>query len=61
MRRSIDECYLFHFTRIMNGFGGYAANWYGYCNGQQTGTEDSCSMNDWTIPDEALNFIILNY
>ena len=30
-------------------------NWYVYCNGQQTGTEDSCSMNDWTIPDEANN------
>ena len=39
----------------LNGYGGYAANWYGYCNGQQTGTEDSCSMNDWTIPDEADN------
>ena len=39
----------------LNGFGGYAANWYGYCNGQETGTEDSCSMNDWTIPDEADN------
>ena len=39
----------------LNGYGGYAANWYGYCNGQQTGTEDSCSMNDWTIPDEASN------
>jgi len=37
------------------GYGGYAANWYGYCNGQQGGIENDCSFNDWTVPDEANN------
>ncbi len=39
----------------LNGYGGYAANWYGYCNGQSGGIENDCSMSDWTIPDEADN------
>ena len=38
----------------LNGYGGYAANWYGYCNGQQASEED-CSNVDWTLPDEANN------
>ena len=38
----------------LNGYGGYAANWYGYCNGQLASEED-CSNVDWTLPDEANN------
>ena len=38
----------------LNGYGGYAANWYGYCNGQQASEED-CNNVDWTLPDEANN------
>ena len=38
----------------LNGYGGYAANWYGYCNGQLASEED-CSTVDWTLPDEANN------
>ena len=41
----------------LNGYGGYAANWYGYCNGQQASEED-CSNVDWTLPDEANNGLI---
>lgn len=38
----------------LNGYGGYAANWYGYCSGQQASEED-CTSVDWTLPDEANN------
>ena len=37
------------------GTGGYAANWYGYCDGTATSSPDSCNMNSWTLPDEANN------
>ena len=43
------------------GTGGYAAKWYGYCNGENTSsegveyTEEDCSFESWTIPDEANN------
>ena len=40
-----------------DGSGGYASNWYGYCNGQASG-DSNCSgygQNAWTIPDEANN------
>ena len=37
----------------LNGYGGYAANWYGYCNG--IASEEGCSNVDWTLPDEANN------
>ena len=37
------------------GTGGYAANWYGYCNGIAVSSSDSCNMNSWTLPDEANN------
>jgi len=39
----------------LNGYGGYAANWYGYCNGEQGTSNESCSNVDWTLPDEANN------
>ena len=38
-----------------NGYGGYAANWYGYCNGQadnSTANNTECVQTDWTLPDE---------
>ena len=35
-----------------NGYGGYAAEWHGYCNGIAA-TE--CDSEDYTIPDEADN------
>jgi cyclophilin family peptidyl-prolyl cis-trans isomerase len=41
-----------------NGYGGYAANWYGYCNGQadnSTVNNTECVQNDWTLPDELGN------
>ena len=37
------------------GTGGYAADWYGYCNGIAVSSSDSCNMNSWTLPDEANN------
>jgi len=39
----------------LNGYGGYAADWYGYCDGQESSNKDTCNMNDWTLPDEANN------
>ena len=37
------------------GTGGYAAKWYGYCNGQAQNSSDGCAQSSWTIPDEADN------
>ena len=37
------------------GTGGYAAKWYGYCNGQAQDSSDGCAQSSWTIPDEADN------
>ncbi|MBT6874487.1 MAG: peptidylprolyl isomerase [Euryarchaeota archaeon] len=37
------------------GTGGYAGNWYGYCDGTAASSSDSCEMNRWTLPDEANN------
>ena len=42
-----------------SGTGGYAANWYGYCNGQYANEED-CSNVNWTLPDEANNGLTHN-
>jgi cyclophilin family peptidyl-prolyl cis-trans isomerase len=36
------------------GTGGFAAGWYGYCNGQES-QENSCVQTSWTVPDEADN------
>ena len=38
-----------------SGTGGYAAEWYGYCNGQESNNSSSCPRNSWTVPDEADN------
>jgi cyclophilin family peptidyl-prolyl cis-trans isomerase len=38
-----------------NGYGGYAANWYGYCNGQEADGPSSCANTSWTLPDEVDN------
>ena len=37
------------------GTGGYAAKWYGYCNGQAQDSSDGCAQSSWTMPDEADN------
>ncbi|MEK9910011.1 MAG: peptidylprolyl isomerase [Candidatus Thalassarchaeaceae archaeon] len=48
----------------MNGAGGYAGIWYGYCNGQISGsngeiyTSENCPRSDWTVPDEADNGLL---
>lgn len=37
------------------GSGGYAAKWYGYCNGQAQQDASGCDTNAYTVPDEADN------
>ena len=39
-----------------NGSGGYAADWYGVCNGNRSIDQNNCtSQQDWNVPDEADN------
>ena len=38
-----------------DGTGGYAADWYGYCNGQAMADASNCANNERTVPDEADN------
>ncbi len=39
-----------------NGSGGYAADWYGVCNGNRSIEQSNCtSQQDWNVPDEADN------
>ena len=37
------------------GSGGYAAQYYGWCNGQQAEIEDCPNLEDWSIPHEHEN------
>ena len=37
------------------GSGGYAHNWYGYCDGEASENSDSCAQLRWTVGDEANN------
>jgi len=38
-----------------DGTGGFAANWYGYCNGDPMADEGNCPEEDYTVPDEVDN------
>jgi len=46
---------------LNSGGGGYAAKWYGYCNGMTTNSEgvayseDTCQQNQWSLPGEHTN------
>jgi cyclophilin family peptidyl-prolyl cis-trans isomerase len=37
------------------GSGGYAHNWYGFCDGEASENSDSCAQQRWTVGDEANN------
>ena len=39
----------------MNGAGGNAAKWFGYCNGESRSSSSACDQGQWTVPDEADN------
>ena len=44
-----------------SGYGGYAAKWYGYCNGKTADDEgvnytaETCQFKDWSLPGEHTN------
>ena len=35
-----------------DGTGGYAAKWYGYCNGQEMDNSADCPSTQWSVPHE---------
>ena len=39
----------------MNGAGGNAAKWFGFCNGESRSSSSACEQSQWTVPDEANN------
>ena len=38
-----------------DGSGGHAGKFFGYCNGQEANSADDCSIDSYTVPDEADN------
>ena len=42
----------------MDGTGGFAARWYGICNGIETTLEECPEQNDWNVADEADNGLL---
>jgi len=36
----------------LDGRGGYAGQWFGYCDGQEKNSSSDCDPSSWTIPDE---------
>ena len=38
-----------------DGTGGHAGKFFGYCNGLQANSSDDCSIDSYTVPDEADN------
>ena len=41
-----------------DGSGGHALNWYGYCDGQDSVSEEDCELTSYTIPDEVENGLL---
>ena len=41
-----------------DGTGGHALNWYGYCDGQDSVSEEDCELTSYTIPDEVENGLL---
>jgi len=39
----------------LDGTGGYAADWYGICNGAKKSKDQCSDQKDWNVPDEANN------
>ncbi|MBT60302.1 MAG: hypothetical protein CMA63_01965 [Euryarchaeota archaeon] len=37
------------------GSGGYAAKWFGFCNGVQMADSSGCDRSDWAVPQEHAN------
>lgn len=41
-----------------DGTGGYAAEWFGYCDGVQQADSSACSPTSYTLPDESSNGLL---